>query len=448
MKPEGIGPKRLRVHSWRQFAEVDINLHPRLTVLVGPNGTGKSSLLSLLGLLLSPGGEGRGDEMLSGAEVERSRGDFSPIANIDIRGGEPLLILSALTHEGEQLVVGYDNGRSARGRALDLVERATLNGSFHHATKLLFGRRLPMLGVLGDLLVPVGGSTTNRAYFISKQIVGFVSYSSPEQSSIFGRMLRQWDNWRMFSASSGSLLQQSPDRLVERIRKTDHTPAEVFDRFATLFVQIAGNGCGIIGVDVEDGRLVAKTATGAFSFDAVSHGLALIALLVWDCVLLDTIHGDALVLIDEPENHLHPGLQRALMATLVPEFPRLQFVVATHSPFFVGAARESSVCLLSYGADGRVVSRMLSETDLDRSGTANDVLREALGTTTSRPVWVEDELKARVAKYVSRRPGLDVVTSLHDELKREGQSALLPDAVRVLKQMQDERGLPEEDPVA
>jgi len=39
-----------------------------------------------------------------------------------------------------------------------------------------------------------------------------------------------------------------------------------------------------------------------------------------------------LVLIDELENHLHPRLQRQLPISLQKLFPRVQFIVSTHSP--------------------------------------------------------------------------------------------------------------------
>ena len=40
--------KELIIEGWRQFQDIDITFHDRLTVLTGANGTGKTTLLNLL----------------------------------------------------------------------------------------------------------------------------------------------------------------------------------------------------------------------------------------------------------------------------------------------------------------------------------------------------------------------------------------------------------------
>lgn len=40
--------ERLTLKDWQQFADIDINFHPRATILTGANGSGKTTILSLL----------------------------------------------------------------------------------------------------------------------------------------------------------------------------------------------------------------------------------------------------------------------------------------------------------------------------------------------------------------------------------------------------------------
>ena len=44
------------------------------------------------------------------------------------------------------------------------------------------------------------------------------------------------------------------------------------------------------------------------------------------------LHGEAVVLVDEIDLHLHPKWQRDLVPTLSKIFPNVQFIVTTHSP--------------------------------------------------------------------------------------------------------------------
>ncbi|NER04209.1 MAG: AAA family ATPase [Okeania sp. SIO3C4] len=52
-----------------------------------------------------------------------------------------------------------------------------------------------------------------------------------------------------------------------------------------------------------------------------------------------------IVLIDEFDNHLHPKWQRRLVEKLTELFPRVQFIVSTHSPIPLLGAPENSVVL-------------------------------------------------------------------------------------------------------
>ena len=107
--------------------------------------------------------------------------------------------------------------------------------------------------------------------------------------------------------------------------------------------------------------------------------------VAWQIYMRSRSDGAFTVLMDEPENHLHPSLQRSVLPGLLAAFPETQFIIATHNPFVVTSVRNSNVVVLDF-VEGRVASTTLA--DVDRSGTANQVLTEVLGVPFPVPLWV------------------------------------------------------------
>ncbi|MEI7052141.1 AAA family ATPase [Pseudomonas koreensis] len=60
---------------------------------------------------------------------------------------------------------------------------------------------------------------------------------------------------------------------------------------------------------------------------------------------IDEIYG--VVLIDEIDAHLHVSLQRKILSFLTRSFPKIQFIVSTHSPFVVSSVRDAVIYDLS-----------------------------------------------------------------------------------------------------
>lgn len=52
------------------------------------------------------------------------------------------------------------------------------------------------------------------------------------------------------------------------------------------------------------------------------------------------------VLIDELESHLHPAWQRTILKLVTGAFPNLQFIITTHSPYIVASADKGQVIVL------------------------------------------------------------------------------------------------------
>jgi predicted ATP-binding protein involved in virulence len=53
---------------------------------------------------------------------------------------------------------------------------------------------------------------------------------------------------------------------------------------------------------------------------------------------------EGVALIDEIETHLHVDLQKRIMPFLINFFPKIQFIVTTHSPFVLSSVSNATVC--------------------------------------------------------------------------------------------------------
>lgn len=174
-------------------------------------------------------------------------------------------------------------------------------------------------------------------------------------------------------------------------------------------------------------------------FDQLSDGyrnmVAMVADLAWRaCVLNPHWGGEAaerttgIVLIDEVDLHLHPHWQRRVLSELKASFPRLQFVVTTHSPQVLASARRAEVRLLENGT--------LVPTPFVEGRDTNSLLREAF-SSEERPRDAEAQIQ-ELAQLIER----------NDYSKAHKQLAVLeskvgpddPAVVRAMLELEMEQG--------
>ncbi len=95
---------------------------------------------------------------------------------------------------------------------------------------------------------------------------------------------------------------------------------------------------------------------------------------------------DGIVLIDEIDLHLHPTWQGPFIRALKELFPRVQFIVTTHSPSVLQTLNEDEIIALSIDENGDTFRK---EFELGRYGlqgwTIEEILKDIMGmkTTTS-----------------------------------------------------------------
>ncbi|MEO5645359.1 MAG: AAA family ATPase [Bacteroidia bacterium] len=76
--------------------------------------------------------------------------------------------------------------------------------------------------------------------------------------------------------------------------------------------------------------------------------------IAFQCILLNPHHDKnalqetgGIVLIDEIDMHLHPAWQREILGKLTKTFPKIQFIVTTHSPQVISSIRRNELFVLS-----------------------------------------------------------------------------------------------------
>lgn len=185
--------------------------------------------------------------------------------------------------------------------------------------------------------------------------------------------------------------------------------------------------------------VIVETDSGNFLIDASSGGLMSLIDMAWQITLFGRRKEHFVVCIDEPENHLHPSMQRELLPALVDAFPAAQFVIATHSPFVVSSVKEASVYAFDVERPGTEAiaedlssvrnSVVVSQVNLADRTSAGEILRQVLGVPVSVPIWAERELDEVLEGFKDGKFTPADLRRLQEELQKRGLGEFLPDLV-------------------
>lgn len=411
---------KMRVEQWRQFENIEIDIHPRLTVLTGANGAGKTTLLGLLTqhfgwsrpLLATPWRDKDGTiSYITGALknwlswLKRKENNQAQIGQITYSNGI-LANLSVPESGNVQYNVNINNQQPVRG----------LNIPSHRILSLYQPiSAIPTLGISAQQ------AFNNYQAEVLNRFQGGHTGSSP-----FFRMKEALISMATFGEGN-RYVKGKPELLKSYLG------------FIGILKKILPESLGFETIEIRTPDVVLITQSGEFLLDSVSGGISALIDLAWQIHTFSDENDQFVVVIDEPENHLHPSMQRALLPNLLAAFPKVQFIVASHSPFIVTSVRDSSVHVLAY-RDGtsdnelRAIAppRSVYSTRLDqvnKAGSANEILRTVLGLDSTMPLWASKELDAIIARYKTNRFTGDQVEQLNTELEAVGMADCLPSAI-------------------
>lgn len=178
-----------------------------------------------------------------------------------------------------------------------------------------------------------------------------------------------------------------------------------------------------------------------FGFNELSDGYSSVIRILSDLILrmdknwllgdqISTYDVEGIVLIDEVETHLHIELQRKILPFLTTFFPRVQFIVSTHSPYVLNSISNAVIY------------------DLERRVSVED-LSGYLAEDVAEGYFMAPSYSAQLKKQVDRYRELTLLPELTDEerverielktaLKRVS-GTLAPEIAREFQQIEEER---------
>jgi hypothetical protein len=386
----GVGFEELSVRRWRQFDEVSIRFHPRMTVITGANAVGKTTLLNLLSrhfnwnaFFLSSGSDSRPDDNREGV-----------IGHLSYLSGVETAI------RVQPMEVGSQQPEMA---AQQFVPGLFINSH----------RAISSYQPIANIPLQFGTADQALSNFASEVMNRYLGSSSGR--SPLNIMKETLISAAIFGEGNSSVQPVAEARAI-------------WEGFQHVLRSVLPDSLKFRELRVNQAELLVETGDGPFLIEAVSGGLSAIIELAWQIFLRSRQHEYFTVCIDEPENHLHPEMQKSLLPSLLEAFPGISFVVATHSPFIVTSVRESRIFSLKPGEDG-VVSQEVRVSSL--SSTSDRILLTVLGLDSTLPNWAEFELQSAV-DAVPVHPSADDLREFRNRLESLGLSDQFPNAVESL----------------
>lgn len=330
----------LRISQIRAFEQAEFNFQAGMNLIIGINGVGKSTLLDILRTLLSqvlPKISASTSKPISFNEDDISFNRGALTAEMRFEAGN--VELSYLAHMPRRsYIANKDQDGQVRGQTIDLVEHYDLWPDDPQTLNRIKASSIQPLAVYFSTQRSLSVMTSQRSTSKGKSAAYLEALTTRELR------LREFADWM--------LVQQA---LAEETEADDlfRRHIEVLKETVTLFL----DGCTNLRAVREPQTTMLVDKNGStLDVRQLSDGERGLLSLVLDLArrlsianpeLADPLKdGQAVILIDELDLHLHPGWQRDIVEKLSRTFPQCQFIATSHSPQIVGEIPAESIIIL------------------------------------------------------------------------------------------------------
>lgn len=378
--------ENLTLRDFRGYQNLSLDFENDLTILVGINGSGKTSIIDALRLLFSGVlSTFRSSDTPAGENPTQGITAYPSDLERDIRRGSTRAIVeSTLAYRNDH----YRLFTHLRPWFEDSLELEYENDTLSFRNTLLMQIREEHLGE-SDIGLPVIASygILRNAIDVPARIrtphnfTPIETYDQSLESSTAFRLFFEW--YRLMEDLENENLRwnepgQFSHSVLDTIRMAFEKNLPGFSNF-----RISRSPSAF---------LVDKNGT-TLSINQLSDGERSLLALIGDiarrlCIanphMSNPLLGGGIVLIDEIDLHLHPQWQERIIPSLVNTFPSIQFIVTTHSPQVLSTVHRRHIRLLN-------MDETVSIPEATWGMTATEILEDIMGAQPIAPE-VQDRL--------------------------------------------------------
>ena len=316
----------IELHNFRLFDNIQVKFDDTLTVLIGENGAGKTALLESIAKAL----------MFYTKNIRNNTvtSKFSSIyAPTDIRYGKSEMQTN-LTLSYQKELYKWDITQNDLKKNAVLTPLDSLN-RFIDAVQLSISEQLSIVAFYQNSRLYTNGQSPSPKTTQAKTYTALDN--ALEGGTLSFKTFVEWYIWQ-------EQIEQFDKTQTNTVLNTVRTAicAILNDDMGDLYKQIY-----IDPTEFNNPRLIIEKGKDKVEVNQLSSGEKSLLVLVSDLArrlaLANPLsknplkEGQGIVLVDEIDLHLHPRWQRAVIPKLLSIFPKIQWVITTHSPFIIAA---------------------------------------------------------------------------------------------------------------
>ena len=374
--PHSLHLKSLKLRNFKGIAELDLTLDESLTLLVGVNGVGKTSIIqSLVAAVTNVRWHKKPERYPMFPLPENVARVGTSDTKIEIKLAEPDSLSVVVSFSIQKQSIKLDDVKVDKSPDLPLWDYLTNLRAM--LPLVVYYEQTRVAAPTASKRHVTVSSAKNRETSLQTTVFSPAEFKAWffDKEADEGRDTRERQDLKHEDpelATIRSLLVQLDGFTAVRSRK----PPESAERILLLEKD---------GVEIP--------------FDSLSGGEQAFFLLAADLARRLTLESPdmpvaripGIVCIDEIELHLHPAWQRKILSGLMETFPACQFVVSTHSPQVIAGVKARHVRLLTPGENG---VRSVVQPRASKGHDSNYVLRGILDTPER-----DDEVSQLIAAF-------------------------------------------------